>query len=1211
MLEYTQEELDALAAAGIEPDLPDANALTAEEQAALDSLDPELQALFARNPELDPDATTPRPDGSVIIPGLGRSDDVTDAVREANRVEDSSRLTKDNLYGKSPGIIPFTKALALKDDMIDLFNADAASTPSSAQKTAAAHAEAVRAFRANADTIYAGTPGVMVDGQKIYTRYFPDKPEERIIVPTPKSIGFERVVGQAASTMYQELGGFFTEGAVTKESELAIKTPDYELGGGEQFLSDMLSLTVPILVAEKAVRGTRYLGRFARGLTAGKKTQIASNTVASSFVEAVMSGASDEGWLFKPDQVKGWTKGVISDDEAASVALFMDGMFLNGLMDGVVALASSAWKFTSGKLIGVKKLANKEALKAATETEVVQKVLNYLDPELASLPPEQFKRRALLLAEKLNTNSIINLKLGDATAAIPADTTIALMNSSEAYVREVHQTALANMTADQAETYVQKEAARMSSAMISIMRSQSANPIVSNATREMADNVGGFLTKAADENLPVEMSVDQAAQTTAQNLARNKDLVVRELTDEASSVIAQTDDLLRSQATVLESNPIVQDLLGLDVPIFSIDNNQFRKALDNLVADKVYPEFVRTMDAVDAAYKNLPPAEIDAELLLDKLKSVVEAANDFDGTGNKAKVVLQDIFAGFNPRKKATEALPDTGFRPFGFDKTSTPKVGVETADEILDRINEGVTFKDLYEIKANLSRVIDGFEGDPRIQQRLREFRDHITDPDSGQMRFVLDNADPEVAAAYRSADQLYKDAKATFSNSAPIRLFEKAMADQRRFRDQEMVGNFGRNEPDVLTGGSQLIDQAMADNTDVLMRQLEFMVRDVMSPEELSEPFKKLFVAKGVDALRTAMIAAGDTPQSEQMLLNAFLPVRDQLKKLGATDVLDQLDTAVSQIRSARGNLGDIKLEMDEVFKNIDASIREAENDIVSRLISPEQGRTVGLTQGPSLSVARSDARTVLSGILKGPDGANNAQSLLNKIAMLPVDEQKLAQQALQSVALDTIGSQVFGSSPVALVGATKQAKNINLGTVSKLSTDEASNIMKSINVLYGNDANMGEAVRNVLDTLYDISTPDRMKLSLAGSDTAILSKVSDDVRDAVSTGILLTAGYMNPTAAMLRRIASVPVNEAQKLQKEVAANVLAVIVSDPIRFSQMINLAVTVKDTAILKNAAYQVVAAAARTARYDIRVNEEDNPSVISTFLDDQMESMTGN
>ena len=85
------------------------------------------------------------------------------------------------------------------------------------------------------------------------------------------------------------------------------------------------------------------------------------------------------------------------------------------------------------------------------------------------------------------------------------------------------------------------------------------------------------------------------------------------------------------------------------------------------------------------------------------------------------------------------------------------------------------------------------------------------------------------------------------------------------------------------------------------------------------------------------------------------------------------------------------------------------------------------------------------------------------------------------------------------------------------------------------------------------------------------------------------------MNPTAAMLRRISSVPVQQAEKLQKEVAAYVLGIIVTDAKEFSKLLKATaggITPTKLEVAKDIALQLVEHAAAGSAYEIRVQEED-------------------
>jgi len=203
--------------------------------------------------------------------------------------------------------------------------------------------------------------------------------------------------------------------------------------------------------------------------------------------------------------------------------------------------------------------------------------------------------------------------------------------------------------------------------------------------------------------------------------------------------------------------------------------------------------------------------------------------------------------------------------------------------------------------------------------------------------------------------------------------------------------------------------------------------------------------------------------------------------------------------------------------------------------------------------------------------------------------------AIDALKAISLENIGTRLIGASPTAMKSGTKARGNVSLGAVKKLSEDEASNLLKSINVVYGRDSQMSDAIIDLVNVMYDTSIPSRLRVSQAGSDTIINAARDSNIRDAVSTAILLTAGYMNPTAAMLRRMTSVPVAEAEQLQKTVAAHTLATIVANRKQFEKMLK-SIADGNEPSAKEIAIKIAAETGNQSvlglRYEFRVQEED-------------------
>jgi hypothetical protein len=849
----------------------------------------------------------------------------------------------------------------------------------------------------------------------------------------------------------------------------------------------------------------------------------------------------------------------ISDQNAKNLAMFIDGLALNGVMDGALSLLGRGFGFAYGKVSAGKQALNKNALKKAVQDGTILEVFKYLDPDIVNLKPAQLKLRISSLADKLNDNRIIKVALGDVTGEITADTTNAIMMSSDAYIRETRAGLKNTMSAEAFEELVNTEAARMSSSMIGLFRSQLSDSRVAATVDSVPNQIGEFITEAAE----IGGDVDGAAQSVASQVVKSADDEVAALNLQKNELNSQTDEILNAQSDVIIDNPVLQDIVG-DLTgtdnLFTNTNNEMRQKLTELVSTDVYDEFVAVMDEVDLAYKNLPEAPIDVDLFNSKLAEVTESINLIDNTGGRTKAALNELF--------------------------DSP------VDDVMENIGEGLNFKDLYTLKARLARVIDAYSDQPSVMQKLKEFRNHITDDKNGQMEYVIRTQDdPAIAAAYKAADDKYKLAKAQFARSEPMRRLTDTFQEMRKFdyEDANYPGPGQRNQDDVVLAGSQFVNEVIADETGTLMDGLIFAAKDIVNPEELKGSFRDMFVAKAANSLRDVLASGAGGGDPEKVLFNAFAPVREQLQRLGDQDLLNRVQKAFDQVSAAHSGLGDVKAANDLLVKELDASIKQAHEGVVKQLIDTT-------ATGTGASTVTSSAKDVIQSIMTSKNSANRMQELVNKIDLLPDDAQKkLAREALQAVALNTVGEKIFGATGTALKTGTKARKNINIGAVSKLSADDTSNLFKSINVVYGNDSAMAEAVTDVVNMMYQTSLPSRLKVSQAGSDTIVNAARSEDIRDAVSTAILLTAGYMNPTAAMLRRITSVPIAEAERLQKEVASNVLAVIVSQPAKFEELLRELAKGQGTTVRKVAnklALEAVSATAAGSRYEIRVIEED-------------------
>ena len=1160
-------------------------------------IDPDLEALLKRNPNIDLTNTSLDPNNSLDparTTGTGFATDFTPQAQVASDATDRrDSMTFPSLYGEKPEIGTFQRVRAALGVGSDLEGDQAAME---------AYEADLAEFKTKAAETYE-TTGHQSGNDRIYTKYLPIKDDEGnvtdykqvdVIIPKPDSTSFERVVEQAGRDIYQQLGGFVKEGAILEESDLEQAVPDYELTGGEQFFTTMLSIVAPVV---PAIKGLNYAGKFVRGAKFGTKSAIGVDAVGTAAIEAIMSREADKGLLVRPDSIAALTGSRFTDEQNKDISMFMDGLLVNGALDGLISVVGKAAGWGKQKVSASALLASEDALRAAVTDDMVTNVMKFLDPELADLGPTEFKSRILNLSEKLNDNAIIELTLGKATTEIGVDTTNAIMRSSEAYIAETRQGLRDTMSDTEFDEYVKTKAAEMSRAMIDLMRSQSTNPAVANTAARVTQDVGDFVADAGQAQLRDGVDgIDAAAAQTAESLVFQSNREVADIEKTAALRASQTDDLLATQKTLIEDNPILQTLVGDELgllvtgnqPVFTANVQQYRDAVNELVTDKVYPQFVKDMDEVDAAYLNLPEADIDAKALKKKLFEVVQDVNDIDSGGaDIAANVLRDMFDGYKPKTVSTRPDPIPIVGQDDLLKTS------ETSSEVIERITENIKFSDLYRVKADLQRVIEKYSNQPAVQQRLMAFRKHITDAEEGgQMAYVIANADPEDAAQFAAADDLYKAARAKYTNSEPLERLKEAMADKRRFSETDIPGPAGRKDPDFQLAAGQFIDETMADSTGTLYKQLNYMLDGVVNPKQISNTFAEMFMANATDALRVAVAQSDNAADPEKALLAAFQPIRDQMQAVGADELLRLLETGYRQVRDGFRESGNFVANNDKLIKALDAQAKAAQEGILSTLISSTPGRAVGL-MGRTEAMPTSSAREALETIITGKDSVNKLKELKTKIDGLPsVLEREMAMEALQAISLDTIGRKIFGVGATGLSGGTTATRSIRNNNVVKLTSDEASDLMKSIDTLYPANLEMSEAIFQTMDKLFEVTLPGRVKSSMPGSDTAFNTSRNQQIRDSVSTSILLLAGYMNPTAAMLRRIAEAPMKEAQQLEKDVAANVLAVIVTSPKAFSDLLKASAEGQKQSVINELAKQAIRNTAKTTRYEIRVQESD-------------------
>jgi len=235
----------------------------------------------------------------------------------------------------------------------------------------------------------------------------------------------------------------------------------------------------------------------------------------------------------------------------------------------------------------------------------------------------------------------------------------------------------------------------------------------------------------------------------------------------------------------------------------------------------------------------------------------------------------------------------------------------------------------------------------------------------------------------------------------------------------------------------------------------------------------------------------------------------------------------------------------------------------------------------------------------MLRGDDAANNIKSLMDEANRLPQGTREATVSAIQASLLRNLQDSIFTSSAIGIKGDGVQT-DAALGSIRTLTTDTKSNALAAIAAAFPDDPIMEATMRETLDAMSDFNIGARMKISRAGSPTA----ANTDIRDSVSTAILFTFGYMNPTAAAARRITSGQIDAMERLSTEEQKQMLGTIMADPIAFAEIARGVANNVDPSTLKIMKDNFLEASRRYAQYEMRVGPQEDST------DEQTENVFG-
>ena len=1177
------------------------DALTAGQRAAFDSMEPDLQKMYRENPVLtvreegDTSPSSAGEDDDVVFVGTRRTVDVTDQIKDvAEAAEDN---TYDALYPEAPSINPATTIKAKAFDFINLLFPDM--PEQDAQAEFKKQSADKKKFLEEAQSVYEDI-GFERDGERVLEEWDVDEEgnltlTNSTIIPSPESTAWQRIMTNTGRNIQAQVGGLLTEGAIASESEYERSIPTFEQSSGEDFVTDMLTFGIPAVGAQRLVKGTRALAaativpQQVLNLTkVTAATRYLTNTLGVAFSDAVIASGEDEGFI-DPAVIE--KRFGMSKEDARDAALFFESMAFSGALDGIASVAGIFGGFGKRRVEGVRAFTSKDFVRNKSAQGAMMGVVNLLDPSIAKASKFNQKRKLAAMADMLSENAMLKLSAGDVEALIPSDSATAVLNGAKKYIANTRSDMRRKLSKGEFFAFVDEEAGKMALTMIEIARTRAGDPATVAAQGRTMKGFENFLDKVSVSKIPKGQSVQEALEGSINDLVSLRNSQV----DDAASDVVITS-VAKDQAQDAVDNsimqvPELQKLMEGTPDVFNSKSfyDRLTKSMTGLEGSgSLLEQYKKTWDEVQAAYRSVPNVPVDLELFKSELDAALASAGPLDTSGPAIRKVLGDIEKIFKPKKIGTEEIAD----PLGDPRSPVSRDIMQTKDDLMEGLSE-IGFQDLLKFKQSLEQSISKMP-DSEARRSLEQFARHITDSDAGQLAFVANSVDSEAAEAAQTAINKFIDAKDKFENSTPMQQFsQRARVVTGKGMNTAVSGDGAmRGMPDLQKfSTTDMPGLLTSDKSGAWMRN--YVTAMGGGDNAALQPMRELAEAQAQYELVQAM-RSGSSDQVGQIfeVLNSN---RSTLDSLNST-LVDDLQKVAKDLRTKQTELGDDFIGADDALRAAKDRLAKAENSILENFISDAF---------PDMPVSNpKEALTLM--MTDSVDGANKIASLLDEVEKLPPAQAMAVRGAMKGAVVDSLVTEVFGATPMSVVGDAA-AFNTKIGRLKNVLDRKGNDFLGGLRVMFKDDPEALQGVELALTGLMRQNVPSRIKINQAGSDTAFNQQMIDEVSDSVSAGVLLIFGYMTPAGALARNVSRGRIKEMEGLAKTVGDETLALIISNPVEFGQMVRDVSKAQSRGAKEAIARTFVETTGHGLGYQLRIDETGEEPVP---LDQQMIEITG-
>jgi hypothetical protein len=802
------------------------------------------------------------------------------------------------------------------------------------------------------------------------------------------------------------------------------------------------------------------------------------------------------GTITSPEDVGSYSKD-LGLPVSEKVGLFVDNM------------AFSAALATIGKGFGI----GAHLLKQATgntkisNITVARNMLQNIDPSVVGeMPPHELERRIFILSDILQNNKEFKFHFLDNEHVIAVDSSAALLQGAEEYMRRVYADAYTGLPPGMLEAEVKTKASMMLSQMLDMKRAVYSRPHVKAKDAEMISGFGGVMSKLGDD-------LTQGSPQRIMEPAAVRGLAAGRLGEPLAAKLntpapQRLGEIAAQEALDSESkkNALIKLLEEAKRQVFPSDA-PYDESLRNVFGVDLYNNYIKSKEAVNQAFNSVPNEPIDAI----GLAQAIKAAGDEPG-------LLATM--GIAP----TEGKP---VRPIA-DDSIDQQTGtlISPVNELATQL-EGLTLNDLVRkvrplLAAAKDQTISPVGG--KINKDITQYQMLIDYIDE-----LADEAGPEFSAAM----DIYKLHMNKFENTPALRQFALAA-------DQVQPQTLSDATPlPYAKGGPAMLEQGW---------QSFIQSKDAMTPDQLKLFLEAARTSSNTNTINQALIGkainqlarkGGQVTASD--LIGAVEPLLKTLEMSGDTQSIAIWRDAVETLRTLESGIIDAKKAADLIdvsyTKQMALARANAAIDFVTKLDIGE-----GTLFQP---VSPGDANRAFKTFFDKGDAVARTRQLISQ-----------AKEANDLLAVDGIKSQftlwlrdkittsgVIGL-PVGEEGAVA-TRDLSVAQINKiLNAKSGDTTLAVLNEVFADSPKTKDTFIELLQVMGGLMDLRSQKANAFGSITA----GSTQLHRTISAMITLGFGVLDPTATKLRTVSNLFSGSADQASKEVALDLMERMIADP---------------------------------------------------------------